>query len=433
MPTFKPIIRHQKKDGSYNVTIRLTHNRESRYIKTPYFVSSSEVTKRKRNGKEEIKIKNQAVLDNVDEVILGYKKKILGVGIGADSWDVDRMVKFLTSSPESFTLDFIEYGRRFVESIRSEGRESTARQYGLAISALIRFLGRESLDVSEINYSFLKSFENHLRNEPTYKGIRSGESVKTNIPKKGRALSLYMSHLKTMYERAKDEYNDEECGIINIPYSPFKKYQIPKMLDVVHRTLTIEQIQQIIDLPYKGKTRHGMSEYNTAKDVFILSFALMGMNTADMYEVTSMSGNIIAYNRRKTRTRRKDRAEMKVCVEPQIKALMEKYKGENHVFKFGEYYSTPLNFNKIVNQGLKKVGKDIGVPELNFYYARHSMASICANKLGIDIARVDEMLNHSDPKLYLARVYIEKDFKPLWEANKRLLKLFDWSFYEKGE
>jgi hypothetical protein len=47
---------------------------------------------------------------------------------------------------------------------------------------------------------------------------------------------------------------------------------------------------------------------------------------------------------------------------------------------------------------------------------------------------VDEMLNHSDPKLALARVYIEKDFKPLWEANRRLLDLFDWSFYkEKAE
>ena len=62
------------------------------------------------------------------------------------------------------------------------------------------------------------------------------------------------------------------------------------------------------------------------------------------------------------------------------------------------------------------------------------MASICANKLGVDIARVDEMLNHSDPKLAIARVYIEKDFTPLWEANRRLLDLFDWSFYkEKAE
>lgn len=65
------------------------------------------------------------------------------------------------------------------------------------------------------------------------------------------------------------------------------------------------------------------------------------------------------------------------------------------------------------------------------YYARHSMASICANRLGIDIARVDEILNHSDPKMALARVYIEKDFRPLWDANRRLLDLFDWSFYTK--
>lgn len=100
---------------------------------------------------------------------------------------------------------------------------------------------------------------------------------------------------------------------------------------------------------------------------------------------------------------------------------------------FGKSYSIPISFNRIVNQGLKEIGKKIGVPNLTYYHARHSMASICANKLGIDIARVDEMLNHSDPKLSLARVYIEKDFKPLWEANKRLLELFDWGFYEKGE
>ena len=49
--------------------------------------------------------------------------------------------------------------------------------------------------------------------------------------------------------------------------------------------------------------------------------------------------------------------------------------------------------------------------------------------VGIDIARVDEMLNHSDSSMALARVYIEKDFKPLWEANRKLIDLFDWSFY----
>ena len=431
MPTFKVLVRPpMKNDGTYNVKIRITHNRESKYIKTPYYVSEKDLSKKKKDGRVELKIKNHAIIDTLEEVVLGYKKKLLSAGLGVESWNMERLIKYIETDEKTFKLDFIEYCRRYVDNVRSEGRSGTARQYGIAINALIRFIGRENLDVSEINYSFLKAFENHLRNEPVYKGIRSGEAIATDKPKKGRAISLYISCIKTIYERAKDEYNDEECGIINIPYSPFKKYKIPEVPISEHRTLTIQQIQSIIDLPYKVVTRRGLPEYNTAKDVFLISFALMGINTADLYEIKSFDGDVLAYNRRKTRTRRKDMAEMKVRIEPQIKALVEKYRGKEHAFIFGEYYSTPLNFNKIVNKGLKAIGKQIGVPNLNYYYARHSMASICANKLGIDIARVDEMLNHSDPKLALSRVYIERDFTPLWEANKRLLKLFDWSFYE---
>lgn len=432
MPTFKPFIKHQKKDGSYHVTIRVTHNRKSSYLKTPFFVSASEVSKRKKNGKEELKIKNQAVLDNLDEIIVGYKKKILSVGMSIDSWDLDRVVKLLTSSTSTFFLDFIEYGKKYVESVKAEGRGGTAKKYDNAINALIRFLGRSTLDISEINYSFLKAFENHLRTEPVYRGTSKGEAKKTAEMKKGRALTSYMGHLKTIHEKAKDEYNDEDCGLINIPFSPFKKYQIPKMPEVEHRTLTIEQIQAIIDLPYKPHKRRGFSSYNLAKDVFLLSFGLMGINTADLHEMTAIDSDILAYNRRKTRSRRSDKAAMKVRIEPQIKPIIEKYIKDGELI-FGKSYSMPISFNRIVNQGLKEIGKKIGVSNLTYYHARHSMASICANKLGIDIARVDEMLNHSDPKLSLARVYIEKDFKPLWEANKRLLELFDWSFYKKGE
>ena len=91
-----------------------------------------------------------------------------------------------------------------------------------------------------------------------------------------------------------------------------------------------------------------------------------------------------------------------------------------------------MSFNSAVNKGLDEVGDAIGVKGLSFYYARHTMASLCANVLGVDIARVDEMLNHSDSKLRMARVYIQKDFKPLWDANRRLLDLFDWSYIEKA-
>ena len=431
MPTFKiMVLPHQKReDGSYNVKIRVTQKRQSKYIRTSVYVSGSDISKRKENGKEKIRIKNQSVIDLMEATIIDYRKKLVEAGMQVDLWDVDKVVEFITESSKSFSLDFIKYGRDYADTLECKGRLGTAKQYRIAINALVRFLGRETMDINEITVSFLKSFEKHLLNEPTYKGRRKGESVPTGKPKSGRAVSLYMSHLRTLHEAVKNDFNDEDRGIINIPYSPFKRYEIPPITPAKHRVLTVEQIQSIIDLPYKNHKRHGMSEYNTAKDIFLLSFGLMGINTADLYEANKFDGDLLTYQRVKTRTRRKDNAEMKVKIEPEIMPIVEKYKGKEKAFMFSKHYSNSLNFNKIINQGLKKIGKDIGVPELNYYYARHTMATICANKLGIDITRVDEMLNHSDPKLALARVYIEKDYTPLWEANRKLIDLFDWKFY----
>lgn len=436
MATFKALIIPSKKreDGTYNVKIRLTHNRKVKYIKTPYYVSSTDIVKRKKNGKEEVRIKNQAIIDKTDEIILEYKKMIVPLGMSVSNWDVNRLSAYLTDNPDTFTLDFVKYGIDYGNRLIAQGKESTGKSYHIAMNSLKRFLCRDSLDISEITVGFLQSYERFLREEPVYKGKRKGESIPTYKKKKGRALSLYLSKIKTLHDAAKKEFNDDERGIINIPYSPFVRYTIPSVGLTEHRVLTSEQIQSIIDFPYRKHIKRGLSEVNTAKDLFILSFALMGINTADMYdEETFIDGDILTYNRKKTRTRRKDKALMKVRIEPEIKPLLQKYMKSGKLI-FNNHYSTSVNMNKIINQGLKKIGKELGIESLTYYHARHTMASICANKLGVDIARVDEMLNHNDPRMELARVYIEKDFTPLWEANRRLLDLFDWSFYkEKAE
>ena len=430
MPTFKTIIlpTQKRSDGSYNVKIRLTHNRKSKYIKTPYYVEGKDIAKRKKDGKEELRIKNQAVLDKTDEIIMEYRKRLVSFGMAVNDWDVNRLADMLTASPDTFTLDFIKYGMDYADRLIAQGKVSTGKSYHIAMNSLKRFLGRDSLDISEITVGFLQAYERHLREEPVYKGKRAGEAVPTETKKKGRALSLYISKIKTLHDSAKREYNDDERGIINIPYSPFVRYTIPSVSLTEHRVLTIEQMQSIIDLPYRPHKKRGLSKHNTAKDLFVLSFALMGVNTADLYDGSVITGDILAYKRKKTMSRRKDGAFIKVRLEPEIMGLIEKYR-DGEGFIFSKNYANSVNMNKIINQGLKMVGKDIGIPNLNYYYARHTMASICANKLGVDIARVDEMLNHSDPRMALARVYIEKDFKPLWDANRRLLDLFDWSFY----
>jgi hypothetical protein len=48
MATFKAeVYAHQKKkDGTYNIKIRVTHNQQKRYLATPYYVTKDDVPKR---------------------------------------------------------------------------------------------------------------------------------------------------------------------------------------------------------------------------------------------------------------------------------------------------------------------------------------------------------------------------------------------------
>ena len=131
MATFKfLVLPHQRKeDGTYNVKIRITQKGKSKYIKTSHNVSASDIIKKKDNGKEKIKIKNQAVIDLMEEMILGFKKKLTSAGVEAEHWDVDRIVEYLTTEEKNFSLNFISYGRKIADDLEQDGRLGTAKNY----------------------------------------------------------------------------------------------------------------------------------------------------------------------------------------------------------------------------------------------------------------------------------------------------------------
>ena len=81
-------------------------------------------------------------------------------------------------------------------------------------------------------------------------------------------------------------------------------------------------------------------------DCFKLSFCLMGMNSADLYNATDYDGEYITYCRTKTKGCRNDHAKMVVRVHPMIKDLIEKYRGEERVFNFHERFSSMADLNR---------------------------------------------------------------------------------------
>lgn len=401
MATFKPEVRmdNLRSDNTYSIRIRITHNRKVKRIPTSIYVDKKEVTK---SGK----IKNQQIIDQLEDIVREYRKKVTALSVAIEVMTIDELTEYLTKKDETLKVDFFEFSEKWI----AKNKDKHGIQIFVSmLNTLEKFLGRRRLDFKEINYSFLKSFEEHL-------GQR-------------RRLSLYMGKIRHLYNEAKLEYNDEEYGRILIPWSPFAKYSIPNIEPTKDRTLTAEQIRQIYELPYKpNRFKSRPCAYNVAKDVFILSFCLMGMNTADLYlceELAESNGRYtITYNRAKTSARRSDKARISVDVHPFLVPLFEKYRNprKGKIFSFVSRYCDYTQLNKSVNKGLKEVGKAIGIDDLEFYAARHTFATIARNKLGYDKSTVGEALNHVEKENKITDIYIQKDFSIINKLNKEVIE-----------
>ena len=167
---------------------------------------------------------------------------------------------------------------------------------------------------------------------------------------------------------------------------------------------------------------HGGNRFVLARDVFILSFCLLGINTADLYELSDYKRGRLSYKRAKTRTRRENGAFISVKVETEAKPIMSKYRDRSagHVFNFHKRYSNSNEFNVNVNKGLKMVGAEIGISGLTFYAARHSWATI-AYSIGVDIYTIHKALNHAVSGLRVTEMYITDDWSSIDAANRKVL------------
>ena len=336
--------------------------------------------------------------------------------------DLVEHIKEKLTHGDRFRLDFIEYTLQKTK----EMSKGTAASYIIALNSLKRFIKRDRLDISEITVSFLRNFEKFIANEPCQRGSNRKNPKEPKL-KSGRAVSAYLACIRAIHNKAKYEFNDEDVGVIRIPYSPFNKFKLKPQPRTRKRALAPETLQAIIDLPYEDEPQ---SRLNLAKDCFILSFALIGMNSIDMYYAQPLERHTLVYNRRKTANRRDDRAEMRIRIESCLDRLMEKYADPHgeHLFNFYTRYASPAYFNKALNKGLKQIGDKLGITKLEFYAARHSWATIArSSAVGIDKYTVHEALNHASGSMAVTDIYIDRDWSLIWNANREALSLFDWT------
>lgn len=436
MPTFKAVVdtSAKRKDGTMNVKIRVTHQRKTLKVATSIYVDSTQVT---RSGK----FKDERVIDMCDDIVRKWRKLASQLGT-AEELSVADVVRFIreVEKRESFSLDFIAYGRKAAEGMN----KGTARTYTTALNALCRFVGSDKLDIRHITVRFLEEFEKFVANEPAHKADRHGKLHEQKRTKEGgRAVSSYLGCVRALHNRAKFEYNDEDRGVILIPLSPFNKYKVKQAPRSKNKAVELKVVQALADLADNTSTKvctKSLNRANMARDMFLLSFGLAGMNSADIWALrkSALKGDIITYERAKTASRRADRAEMSIRIEPQVMPLVERWldhTDSDRLFVFGRYYADAQAFNTAINQGLKvclaelrKVEGLEGLGNLTHYMARHTWATLARSALlNIDKYTVHEALNHIDNTMRVTDIYISRDWSNIWNANAKVVGLVDWS------
>lgn len=417
MATFKALVfSHQKhQDGTYNVKVRVTHNRKSRWLPTSLTAYKTDLTR-------DLKIKtNSGLADKCNLLIAQMRNTLSSLSpVDIDSMNVDQIVNRINkgmSTNAEFSLDFISYCYEFIDKWVSQ---ESRKNYTSAVHAFERYVGPR-IEINEISKKTIVGFRDFLREEPKLTKSKGGGVKPSAVKKKGDVTPRnYIKCLSRMFESAKEMYNDEDENRYLIPKSPFNNINFERIIHTGQKNLGIDMIQRVISYsePVPERVR-------LAIDLFIVSFALMGMNGADLIEAPLPQDGILIYFRKKTRERKADRSEMHVMIPDEISPILSRIADpeEKMLINPSLIHGTPFSFLSNMSTYLSDWSQKTFGERFSLNAARHSWPSI-ARSIGVPKAVADECLTHASMKL--ADVYIDKDWNIFFAAQRKVLDIFTW-------
>lgn len=279
-------------------------------------------------------------------------------------------------------------------------KESTRLTYERTVKHIEAFVSNGQTNVlDEVNKTWLTAFENYLS--------------ESNPSPNARA--LHFRNLRAIFNYAIDEE-------LTANY-PFRRFKI-KTVKTDKRSLSVEVLRQVFTYPIED----WQEQY---RDMFKLSFMLMGINFADMLNLkrNDMREGRIVFNRHKTARL------YSMKVEPEAMALIEKYAGTDHLLSIMDGRKDYLQYVRQTNNALRKIGdcdrSGLGgkkthhaiCPELSTYWARHTWATIAAS-LDIPKETIAAALGHGGNTV--TDIYIDFDRRKVDAANRKVL---DWVLY----
>lgn len=199
-------------------------------------------------------------------------------------------------------------------------------------------------------------------------------------------------------------FRDAMANEITMSY-PFRVFKI-KSEQTIKRSLTVDELHRLFS--YHGNERQTM-----AVDMFKLSIFLIGINVADLCNLSEIEKDgYLRYKRQKTQKL------YCIKVEPEALAIIEKYRGRNHLLNILDRYANVHTFTATLGKVLQSIE---GFENLTSYWARHTWATI-ASELDIPVDVISHALGHSfSTGAKVTQVYINFNQQKIDDANRKVI------------
>lgn len=407
---------HKKQDGTFNPKIRIYHNGTTAYMPTPIFtnfvrfkrgMSSGTIT----DGNVEDALNSRVramrrIINDFDYIIEGCE-------------DAKAVVAFLDRKMnQNKALDYISFLKDTIQELPERG---TKVLYRTLLANLVHFVGSETLPVRKINSAFLRQFEAWLKSENR---CADGDSRLCTKPLCDSTIQTYFSVLQRVYNKMLRKYNDYDTGDIVIARDPFKNFTPDLRITYKKKAVPAEVIRAVASYkPIKGNPKSRVF----ARDMFLLSFCLAGMNIMDIYTCDTYHDGRIDYNRTKTRDKKQDGAFISVPVPPEIFGIFDHYRDKDGIRVFGLYknFKSIRYVRTLISDGMKLLSRDLGLSPFTFYAARHSFATIARNDCDVSMEDIALCLTHRSG-FDMTDTYVKPDFS---RVDRVIRKVLDFVFH----
>lgn len=348
-------------DGKFPIFICIYSKGNREYIKTEYLLD--DISQWYNN---KVVARNDATMMNkrLQYELKKYKERLQDI----ENYDcyTAKQLKIVLTQQEKATPSvrtFNEFMKTRIREIREEGRESYAKMQEDTLKIFEAAEGDVPMIV--MNHITIEHFDRWMK----IHGHTDG----------GRQIRL--CHIKARVNEA------IKVGLIRCDKHPFSYTVIPtpepRELDI-----SVDSVRKIINSNVSNS-----KQLTLAKDMFLLSFYLGGLNYADLIQI-DFSEEDINYTRQKSSKHKRKNRKIKIGICPEASVILNKYIDKNGYMAF-DYKYTSKNLQCYINKCLKLLAKELNIKEpLTFYSARKTFAQFAA-EIGIPYPIIEYCLGHS--------------------------------------